>query len=103
MQDSVNKECMNQLVATALGDFTQEQVEDLMFSIDDNIYADLEKRYCHYDDKDSETVDESLDSEQKQKKQRKLFGLFAFAGIASELGSNNKPFMLSIHNFRIAC
>lgn len=29
MQGSVTKECMNQLVTTALGDFTEEQVDEL--------------------------------------------------------------------------
>lgn len=87
MQGSVTKNCMNQLVTTALGDFTQEQVEELVFSMDDDIYADLEKRYCHYGD---DEIDESIEVEPKQKKPGKLFGLFAFAGMASELGSQKK-------------
>lgn len=90
MQGSVNKECMNQLVTTALGDFTQEQVEELVFSMDDDIYADLEKRYCHYDDENMETMDETVDPEPSQKKPGKLFGLFAFTGMASEFGSQKK-------------
>lgn len=88
MQDSVNKECMNKLVTTALGDFTQDQVEELQFCMDDTIYADLEKRYCHYDDEDGEDIDESTDP---GKKPGKLFGLFAFAGMASAHGSNKAP------------
>lgn len=87
MQDSVNKECMNMLVTTAMGDFTQEQVEYLAFSMDDNIYADLEKRYCHYDDED---YDEEGESTNPGKKPGKLFGLFAFAGMASAQGAKNK-------------
>lgn len=88
MQGSVNKECMNQLVTTALGDFTQEQVEELVFSMDDDIYADLEKRYCHYGD--DEFIDEPIEAEPRQKKPGKLFGLFALAGMVSELGSQKK-------------
>lgn len=88
MQGSVNKECMNQLVTTALGDFTQEQAEELVFSMDDDIYADLEKRYCHYGD--DEFIDEPIEVEPRQKKPGKLFGFFALAGMASELGSQKK-------------
>lgn len=87
MQDSVNKECMNMLVTTAMGDFTQEQVEALAFSMDDKIYADLEKRYCNYDDEDYDDAGESTNPE---KKPGKLFGLFAFAGMASAQGAKNK-------------
>lgn len=93
MQDSVNKECMNILVTTAMSDFTQEQVEDLAFSIDDKIYADLEKRYCHYDDEydeddgNSDDVEESINP---GKKPGKLFGIFAFAGMTSAQGLKNK-------------
>lgn len=93
MQDSVNKECMNMLVTTAMGDFTQEQVEALAFSIDDKIYADLEERYSHYDDEydeddgNSDDVEESINP---GKKPGKLFGLFAFAGMASAQGLKNK-------------
>ena len=74
MQGPVNKGCMNQLVTTALGNFTQEQVEELVFSMDDDIYADLEKRYCHYGD--DEFMDEPIEAEPRQKKPGKLFGFF---------------------------
>ena len=90
MQDSVNKECMNILVTTAMGDFTQEQVEELAFSIDDKIYADLEKRYCHYDDEDDGNSDDVEESIKHGKKPGKLFGLFAFAGMASAQDLKNK-------------
>lgn len=93
MQDSVNKECMNILVTTAMGDFTQEQVEELAFSIDDKIYADLEKRYCHYDDEYNEDDGNSDDVEElinHGKIPGKLFGLFVFAGMASAQGLKNK-------------
>lgn len=93
MQDSVNKECMNILVTTAMGDFTHEQVEELAFSIDDKIYADLEKRYCHYDDEYDEDDGNSDDVEEPinhGKKPEKLFGLFALAGMASAQGLKNK-------------
>lgn len=86
MQGFVSKECMNQMVTSALGDFTQEQVEELVFSMDDDIYADFEKRYCHYGEEDEE-FEEPVDESPRQKKPGKLFGLFAFAGMASELGS----------------
>ena len=56
--------------------------------IDDDIYADLEKRYCHYGD--DEFIDEPIEAEPRQKKPGKLFGLFALAGMASELGSQKK-------------
>lgn len=49
MQGYVAKECMNQMVRTTEGVFTQEQVEELVYSIDDDIYADLERRYCDND------------------------------------------------------
>ena len=78
MQGSVSKECMNQMVTTAIGDFTQEQVEEITFSVDDDIYADLEKRYCHYDE-DDEVFEEPVEEAPRQKKPGKLFGLFAFA------------------------
>lgn len=58
--------------------------------MDENIYADLEKRYCHYDDEDMETMNKTVDPEPRQRKQGKLFGLLAFAGMASELGSQKK-------------
>lgn len=90
MQYSVNKECMNMLVATPMGDFTQEQVEELAFSMDDNIYADLEKRYCHFDDDDDDDSDDAGEWTNPGKKPGKLFGLFAFAGMASAQGSKNK-------------
>lgn len=86
MQGSVSKDCMNQMVTTALGGFTQELVEELVFSMDDDIYADLEKRYCHYDEDDEEFA-EPFEESPRQKKPGKLFGLFAFVGMASELGS----------------
>lgn len=88
MQGSVNKKCMNQLVTTALGDFTQEQVEELVFSMDDDIYADLEKRYCH--DGDDEFIDEPIEAEPRKKKLGELFDLFALAWMASELFSKKK-------------
>lgn len=88
MQGSVTKECMNQLVTTALGDFTEEQVDELAFSMDDDIYADLEKRYCHYDD--DEFIDEPIEAEPRQKKPGMLFSLLALAGMASEHGSQKK-------------
>lgn len=88
MQGSVTKECMNQLVTTAIGDFTEEQVDELAFSMDDDIYVDLEKRYCH--DDDDEFIDEPIEAEPRQKKPGKLFGLLALAGMASELGSQKK-------------
>ena len=90
MQDSVNKECMNMLVNTAMGDFTQEQVEELVFSMDDKIYAYLEKRYCHYDDEDEDDCDDVGESTNSGKKPDKLFGIFAFAGMASAQGLKNK-------------
>ncbi len=90
MQDSVSKACLNRMAANALGDFTEEQVEELVLSVDDDIYADLEKRYCHYDD-EAEIADEPEPEDlQQQKKPGKGFGLLAFAGMASELGSRKR-------------
>lgn len=84
----VDRECINRMVTTVLGDFTQEQVEELAFGVDDDIYADLEKRYCHYED---DTVEEEPEiNTRRQKKPGKLFGLFAVAGMASELGGQKK-------------
>lgn len=85
----VSKECMNRMVTTALGDFTEDQVEELVLNVDDDIYVDLEKRYCHSDEPDEE-VENPFEAAPKQKKPGKLFGLFAFVGMAAELG-NKKP------------
>lgn len=85
MQGSVSKECMNRMVTTALGEFTQEQVEELVFSMDDGIYAELEKRYCHYDDEP--LIDDKAVlhyEEPKPKKTGKLFSFFAFASMGAE-------------------
>lgn len=91
MQGSVNKECMNQMVTTALGDFTQEQVEELVYSMDDDIYAKLEKRYCHYDENDNDVAAvESSEETSKQKKPGKLFGFLAFASMGAGADSQKK-------------
>lgn len=89
MDGSVSKDCMNQMVMTVLGDFTQEQVEELTYSIDDDLQADLEKRYCHYEYDDDMQIEEPEET-RRQKKPGKLFGLFALAGMASELGGQKK-------------
>ncbi len=89
MDGSVSKDCLNQMVKTALGDFTQEQVESLTYSIDDDLQADLEKRYCHYEYDDDVQIEEPEET-RRQKKPGKLFGLFALAGMASEFGSQKK-------------
>ena len=88
MDGSVSKDCMNQMVKTALGDFTQEQVEELTYSIDDDLQADLERRYCHYED---DVYEEEPEQDVRwQKKPGKLFGLFALAGMAAETGGQKK-------------
>lgn len=104
MQDSVSRECLNRMVTTALGDFTERQAEDLVLSVDDDIYANLEKRYCHYDDEegaadgDEEGAADEPEPEDtpRQKKHSKLSGLFAFAGMASESGSRKKSLRFRI-------
>ena len=77
--------------------------------MDDDIYADLEKRYCHYGD--DEFIDEQIEAEPRQKKPGKLFGLFALAGMTSGRSipsrsriwrRRSKPFKVSLHNVRIA-
>lgn len=90
MQGSVNKECMNRMVTTALGKFTQEQVEELVFSMDDGVYAELEKRYCHYDNDEPLVEDESLYREPESKTPGKLFGFLTFAGMIAESDSRKK-------------
>lgn len=92
MQGSVSKECMNQMATSALGDFTEEQVEELCFSVDDSIYADLEKRYCHYEEDGEKDIAEPVEKVPRQKRPGKLFGFLAFAGMVAELGSHkNTP------------
>lgn len=85
----VSKECMNRMVTTALGDFTEEQVEELVLNVDDDIYADLEKRYCHSDEPDKK-VENPFETAPRRKNPGKLFGLFAFAGAAQELGNKKQ-------------
>lgn len=89
MDGSVSKDCLNQMVKTALGDFTHEQVESLTYSIDDDLQSDLEKRYCHYEFDDDALIEE-LEDTGRQKKPSKLFRLFALAGMASEAGGQQK-------------
>ena len=89
MDGSVSKDCLNEMVKTTLGDFTQEQVESLTYSIDDELQADLEKRYCHYEFDDDMVVEEP-EPARRQKKPGKLFGLFALAGMAVEAGGQKK-------------
>lgn len=97
MQGFVTRKCMNRMVTTALGDFTQEQVEDLVFAMDDDIYEELEKRYCNYDDEEEEEdiIDEAIEQPQRRKASG-LLGFFALTGIASEFNWGNK-----ISRFRI--
>lgn len=80
MQGNVDKECMNQMVATALGDFTPDQVEELCCSMDDDVYAKLEERYCNCDE-DAEETPEPQYGTSRQKGPGSLFGFAAFAGM----------------------
>lgn len=99
MQIYVNKDCLNQMVKAALGDFAQEQVEGFCFSVDDSIYADLEKRYCRYEEDNEEDIEEPVEKVPKQKKSGKLFGLLAFAGMALDQGAqkNTQRFHVGEH------
>ena len=90
LQIAVTKKCMNEMVRSCPYPFSQEQVEELVFSIDDDLYKDLERKYCDYDSADSSEVDESRDNElQGDRKPSKLFERIAFLGMLSE--TSNKP------------
>ena len=88
----VTKECMNELVKRCSYPFTQEQVEELVYSIDDELYAALEKKYCNYDSEYVEGFEESDKTiPQKERKPGKLFSALAFAGMFSETSNKERP------------
>lgn len=80
----VTKECMNELVKRCSYPFTQEQVEELAYSIDDELYIALEEKYCSDDAEDIEEYEEYEPTPQKEWKLGKLFGALTFADIFSK-------------------
>ena len=90
LQIAVTKNCMNELVKSCPYPFSQEQVEELVFSIDDDLYKDLERKYCNYDSVDFGGVDESRNiGPQNDRKPSKLFERIAFLGMLSD--TSNRP------------
>lgn len=82
LQMFVTKDCMNELVRSCPYRFSQEQVDEIIYSIDDNLYKELEKKYC----KDG---DESNENRTKNK-HRKPSRLFAILGLSSESVKDRK-------------
>lgn len=91
LQLYVTKACMNELVKKCSYPFSQEQVEELVFSIDDDLYAALEKKYCNSNLEDTDDYEGlEKDLSQKERKPSRFFGALAFAGMLLETSNQEK-------------